>query len=43
VLDVVLQLRGDAGQNQIPDVTTGLAMSWRGLPTTTGAVAILSN
>ncbi len=43
VLDVVLQLRGEAGQNQIPDVTTGLAMSWRGLPTTTGAVAILSN
>jgi acetyl-CoA C-acetyltransferase len=43
VLDVVLQLRGEAGKNQIPDVTTGLAMSWRGLPTTTGAVAVLSN
>ena len=43
VLDVVLQLRGEASHNQIPDVTTGLAMNWRGLPTTTGAVAILSN
>lgn len=43
VLDVVLQLRGDAGPNQIPNVTTGLAMGWRGLPTTTGAVVILSN
>jgi len=43
VLDVVLQLRGEAGHNQLSDVSTGLAMSWRGLPTTTGAVAILSN
>ncbi len=43
VLDVVLQLRGEAGKNQITEVTTGLAMNWRGLPTTTGAVAILSN
>ncbi len=43
VLDVVLQLRGQAGRNQISGLTTGLAMAWRGLPTTTGAVAILSN
>jgi acetyl-CoA C-acetyltransferase len=43
VLDVVLQLRGETGRNQLSSVTTGLAMSWRGLPTTTGAVAILSN
>lgn len=43
VLDVVMQLRGEAGRNQISDVTTGMAMSWRGLPTTTGAAAILSN
>ncbi len=43
VLDVVLQLRGEAGRNQLHDMTTGLAMSWRGLPTTTGAAAILSN
>ena len=43
VLDVVLQLRGEVGHNQLSDVSTGLAMSWRGLPTTTGAVAILSS
>lgn len=43
VLEAVLQLRGEAGRNQLKDVSTGLAMSWRGLPTTTGAVVILSN
>lgn len=43
VLEVVRQLRGEAGRNQLSGVSTGLAMSWRGLPTTTGAVAILSN
>ena len=43
VLDVVLQLRGEAGRNQLKNVSTGLAMGWRGLPSTTGAVAILSN
>ncbi|MEW6264143.1 MAG: acetyl-CoA acetyltransferase [Thermodesulfobacteriota bacterium] len=43
VVEVVRQLRGEAGRNQLSGVTTGLAMSWRGLPTTTGAVAVLSN
>jgi acetyl-CoA C-acetyltransferase len=43
VLDAVLQLRGEAGRNQIPEITTGLAMSWRGLPSATGAAAVLSN
>jgi acetyl-CoA C-acetyltransferase len=43
VLDVVLQLRGETGRNQLSNASTGLAMSWRGLPTTTGAVVILSN
>jgi acetyl-CoA C-acetyltransferase len=43
VLEVVLQLRGEKGRAQIDDVRTGLAHSWRGVPTTTGAVAILSN
>ena len=43
VLEVVRQLRGEAGKNQIKNVTTGLAQSWRGIPTTTGAVVILSN
>ncbi len=43
VLEVVRQLRGEAGKNQLKNVTTGLAQSWRGLPTTTGTVVILSN
>jgi acetyl-CoA C-acetyltransferase len=42
-LEVVLQLRGEAGQRQIDDVETGLAFSWRGVPTTAGAAVILSN
>lgn len=43
LLEVVLQLRGEAGQHQLPDVETGLAFGWRGLPTTSGAAVILSN
>lgn len=42
-LEVVLQLRGEAGPRQLPDVKIGLAQSWRGVPTTSGAVAILAN
>lgn len=42
-LEVVLQLRGDAGARQLDDVQIGLAQSWRGVPTTSGAVAVLSN
>ena len=43
LLEAVLQLRGEAGKRQIPDAETGLAQVWRGIPTTSGAVAILSN
>jgi acetyl-CoA C-acetyltransferase len=43
VLEVTLQLRGEKGKNQIDGVRTGLAHAWRGIPTATGAVAILSN
>ncbi len=43
VLNVTLQLRYEAGRNQLRDVSTGIAMSWRGIPTNTGAVVILSN
>lgn len=43
VLSVVLQLRGEAGRNQLPKAHTGLALGWRGIPTNTGAVVILSN
>ncbi|MEM2105146.1 MAG: thiolase domain-containing protein [Candidatus Bathyarchaeia archaeon] len=43
LLETVLQLRGEAGQRQIPDVEVGLAHTWRGIPTATGVVAVLSN
>lgn len=42
VLEVVLQLRGEAGRRQLPDVRVGLAQSWRGIPYASGAVMILS-
>jgi acetyl-CoA C-acetyltransferase len=43
VLEVVLQLRGEAGPRQIEDAEVGLAFGWRGVPTTGGAAVILSN
>ncbi len=43
ILELVEQLRGEAGTRQLPDVEIGLAQTWRGIPTATGAVAILSN
>ena len=42
VLEVVLQLRGEAGSRQLSNVEVGLAQSWRGIPCASGAVAILS-
>ncbi len=42
ILECVLQMRGDAGGNQVKRVERALALSWRGNPTATGAVAILS-
>jgi acetyl-CoA C-acetyltransferase len=42
-LEVALQLRGEAGPRQLEGVEVGLAQSWRGVPTTSGAVAILGN
>ena len=42
-LEAVLQLRGEAGTRQLEDVEIGLVQSWRGVPTTSGAVAVLSN
>lgn len=41
-LEVVLQLRGEAGARQLPKAKTGLAFTWRGLPTTSGAAVVLS-
>ncbi len=42
-LEVVLQLRGEAGMRQLADVSTGAAFAWRGLPTTSAAMVILGN
>jgi acetyl-CoA C-acetyltransferase len=41
-LEVVLQLRGEAGERQLEEVEIGLAQSWRGVPTTSGAVVVMS-
>jgi acetyl-CoA C-acetyltransferase len=41
VVEVALQLRGEAGPRQLSRAQRGLAMSWRGVPTATGAVAVL--
>jgi len=41
--EIVTQLRGDAGKRQLKKANAGLAQSWRGVPTTTGAVVILGN
>ncbi len=43
VAELVQQLRGEAGPRQLPRVRTGLAQSWRGVPTTSGAVVILGS
>jgi acetyl-CoA C-acetyltransferase len=42
VLECVLQLRGTAGTNQVRGAESALALSWRGIPTSTGAAAALS-
>lgn len=43
VCEAVLQLRNQAGMRQIKNAKKCLVQSWRGIPTATGAVAILSN
>lgn len=42
-LEVVQQLRGEAGARQLEEVEIGLAQSWRGVPTTSGAVMVFGN
>ncbi len=42
MLECVEQLRGEAGERQIEEATTAVAQSWRGAPTTSGAVIVLS-
>ena len=41
VVEAALQLRGQAGPRQVSRARRGLVMSWRGVPTATGAVAVL--
>ncbi|HEU4759240.1 MAG TPA: acetyl-CoA acetyltransferase [Dehalococcoidia bacterium] len=43
VIEVVNQLRGDAGHRQLANVRVGLAQSWRGVPTASGGVVVLSD
>lgn len=38
----VLQLKGEAGKNQLRNVRTALVQSWRGVPTASAAVGVLS-
>jgi len=40
--EVVLQLRGEAGGRQVRGAKSALVQSWRGVPTATGGVALLS-
>jgi len=42
IVELVLQLRGQAGPRQVREANIGLAQSWRGVPTTSGAVVIVS-
>ena len=41
-MECVLQLRGEAGGRQVKGATSALAASWRGVPSSTGAVAIFA-
>jgi acetyl-CoA C-acetyltransferase len=41
VMEVVRQLQGRAGEHQVDGAALGVAQSWRGIPTATGAVAVL--
>ncbi len=42
-LECVLQLRGEAGERQVEDAGVALAQAWRGVPTTTAAVAVYAS
>lgn len=41
VLELIKQLRGEAGVRQLKRAKTGLALAWRGVPTASGACVIL--
>jgi acetyl-CoA C-acetyltransferase len=40
--EAVIQLRGEAGRRQVKGAKKALVQSWRGVPTATGGVALLS-
>ncbi|MFW3147317.1 MAG: thiolase C-terminal domain-containing protein [Thermoplasmatota archaeon] len=39
-LEIIIQLRGEAGRRQVRDAEVGLAQAWRGIPSNSGVVAI---
>lgn len=41
--ELIAQLRGVAGQRQVDNVKTGMALAWRGVPSSSGAAVILTN
>jgi acetyl-CoA C-acetyltransferase len=43
MIELVKQLRGQAGGHQVHGVQTGMALAWRGVPTASGAAIVLSN
>lgn len=43
LLECVEQLRGEAGERQVDEAYLAVAQSWRGVPTTSGAVVVLAN
>jgi acetyl-CoA C-acetyltransferase len=43
LLECVEQLRGEAGERQVDESYVALAQSWRGVPTTSGAVVVVAN
>jgi acetyl-CoA C-acetyltransferase len=42
-LECVAQLRGEAGERQVEGAGVAVAQSWRGVPTTTAAVAVFAS